>query len=205
MGVKGVKNIVIATKNKGKLREMRAAFDGLPVKVLSLTDFGDLPEPVEDGADFTENARIKARFYRERTGYACIADDSGLEVAALGGAPGVHSARFSGFHADDATNNEKLLRELDCAGVEESPADYRCALVFADGDGRELVTEGRCDGVVRKVARGTGGFGYDPYFYVGERTIAQMSLEEKDRISHRGEALHKMVERLRDVLEEETE
>ncbi|MBQ1509381.1 MAG: RdgB/HAM1 family non-canonical purine NTP pyrophosphatase [Selenomonadaceae bacterium] len=197
-----MKKIVIATKNKGKLREMTDAFRDLPVKVLSLADFGELPEAVEDGKTFEENARIKARFYCEKTGCACIADDSGLEVAALGGAPGVHSARFSGTHADDATNNAKLMQELDRAGVEESPADYRCALVFHDVDGTEILTEGRCDGVVGKIARGTNGFGYDPYFYVGNRTIAEMSLEEKDGISHRGEALHKMVERLCDVLGE---
>ena len=178
---------------------MREAFREFPVELLSLAEAGDFPEPVEDGATFAENARIKARFYRERTGLACVADDSGLEVSALDGAPGVHSARFSGFHADDATNNAKLLRELERAGAEESPADYRCALVFAGENGEEILAEGRCDGVVRKVARGENGFGYDPYFYVGDRTIAEMGLEEKDRISHRGEALRKLVEKLRIV------
>ncbi len=194
-----MKKLVIATKNKGKLREMTEAFQEFSLEVLSLADFGDLPEAVEDGGTFEDNARIKARFYREKTGCACIADDSGLEVAVLGGAPGVLSARFSGFHADDRTNNEKLLEELERAGVEESPADYRCALVFIGEDGEEFLTEGRCDGRVRNIAKGENGFGYDPYFYVGERTIAQMSLTEKDKISHRGEALHKMVEKLRHI------
>ena len=194
-----MKKIVIATKNQGKLREMREAFREFPLEVLSLADVGKFPEPVEDGTTFAENARIKARFYRERTGMACVADDSGLEVAVLDGAPGVHSARFSGFHADDATNNAKLLQELDRVGAEESPADYRCALVYIGEDGQEILTEGRCDGVIRKTPKGRNGFGYDPYFYVGEKTIAEMSLEEKDKISHRGEALHKMAEKLRDV------
>lgn len=192
-----MKKLVIATKNKGKLREMREAFEGLPFEILSLAECGDLPEAVEDGATFAENARIKARFYGERTRCACIADDSGLEVEVLGGAPGVHSARFAGFHADDATNNAKLLEELERAGAEESPADYRCALVFVDTDGIEFLAEGRCDGVVRKTAKGTNGFGYDPYFYLGERTIAEMDLEEKDKISHRGKALREMVLKLR--------
>ncbi|MBR4696591.1 MAG: RdgB/HAM1 family non-canonical purine NTP pyrophosphatase [Selenomonadaceae bacterium] len=194
-----MKKIVITTKNQGKLREMREAFREFPLEVLSLADVGKFPEPVEDGTTFAENARIKARFYRERTGLACVADDSGLEVAVLDGAPGVHSARFSGFHADDATNNAKLLQELERVGAEESPADYRCALVYIGEDGQEILTEGRCDGVIRKTPKGRNGFGYDPYFYVGEKTIAEMSLEEKDKISHRGEALHKMAEKLRDV------
>ena len=196
----GMKKIVIATKNQGKLREMQDAFSVLPVEVVSLETFGRLPDAVEDGASFAENARIKAAFYRELTGCACIADDSGLEVEALGGAPGIYSARFSGSHADDDMNNAKLLSELSRAGAEESPADYRCALAFLDTNGKEILTEGRCDGIVRKVAKGSNGFGYDPYFYRGERTIAEMSFEEKDKISHRGEALRKMAEELRQYL-----
>jgi len=198
-----MKKLVIATKNAGKLREMREAFEGLPFVIRSLEEFGDLPEAVEDGATFAENAHIKAKFYGERTGCACIADDSGLEVEVLGGAPGVHSARFAGFHADDATNNAKLLEELERVGVEESPADYRCALAFVDPDGIELLAEGRCDGVVRKTAKGTNGFGYDPYFYLGEKTIAEMDLEEKDKISHRGKALREMVLKLHALYGEE--
>ena len=196
-----MKKLVIATRNEGKLREMAGILREFSPEVVSLKEFGELPEPVEDGATFAENARIKAKFYREKTGCACIADDSGLEVAALGGAPGVYSARFAGFHADDETNNRKLLEELERAGVEKSPADYRCALVFLGEDGREILTEGRCDGVVKKIPRGEGGFGYDPYFYVGEKTIAEMSLEEKEDISHRGEALRKMAEELRRLID----
>ncbi len=196
-----MKRIVIATKNKGKLREMREAFTGLPVELVPLTDFGELPDAVEDGETFQENARIKARFFMEKTGCACIADDSGLEVEALGGAPGVHSARFSGVHGDDETNNEKLVSELRRLGLEESPADYRCVLVFTDTDGRELIAEGRCDGTVRTAAQGMNGFGYDPYFYVGDgQTMADLSLEEKDKISHRGMALRKIAVSLEEFL-----
>lgn len=196
-----MKRVVIATKNEGKLREMKQALGHLPVEIVSLADFGALPDAVEDADTFLENARIKARFFMEQTGCACIADDSGLEVAALGGAPGVHSARFAGFHADDGTNNEKLLAELRNAGVTESDADYRCALVFMDTDGQELHADGRCDGVIRMTAKGSNGFGYDPYFYVAkDRTMAELSLEEKDRISHRGAALRRMVQLLGEYL-----
>ncbi len=198
-----MKKIVIATKNQGKVREMREALSHLPVEVVSLKEFGALPDAVEDGKTFAENARIKAEFYKEKTGCACIADDSGLEVAVLGGAPGIHSARFAGFHADDATNNEKLLQELKKAGVEESPADYRCALVFVDTDGSVFLSEGRCDGTVKMEPKGENGFGYDPYFYPEAypgRTMAEISFAEKDRISHRGRALREMVQKLEEYL-----
>ena len=198
-----MKQIVIATKNKGKVREMREALSHLPVEVVSLAEFGALPDAVEDGETFAENARIKASFYREKTGCACLADDSGLEVEVLGGKPGIYSARFAGFHADDATNNEKLMEELRKAGVESSPADYRCALAFVDEDGTSLLTDGRCDGTVRMVPKGENGFGYDPYFYTEAypgRTMAELSLEEKDAISHRGRALRAMVKELEERL-----
>ncbi len=196
-----MKKVVIATKNPGKIREMRETLGHLPVEILSLSDFGELPDAVEDADTFLGNARIKARFFLEKTGCACIADDSGLEVEVLGGAPGVHSARFAGEHAEDEENNAKLISELQRMGCEESPADYRCALVFLDTDGTELHTEGRCDGAVRKEARGTNGFGYDPYFYVGPgQTMAELSLGEKDRISHRGRALRQLLQHLEDYL-----
>ena len=172
---------------------MRNAFAELPVEVAALSDFGSLPAAVEDGKTFLDNARIKAMFFMERTGCACIADDSGLEVEAFGGGPGVHSARFAGEHGDDEANNRKLVAELRRLGLEESPADYRCVLVFVDTDGSELIADGRCDGAVRQEPRGTNGFGYDPYFYVGkDRTMAEMTLSEKDEISHRGKALREI-------------
>ncbi len=200
-GTYRMKRIVIATKNEGKLREMRNAFAELPVEVAALSDFGSLPDAVEDGETFLDNARKKARFFMEKTGYACIADDSGIEVEAFGGGPGVYSARFAGEHGDDEANNRKLVEELRRLGLEESPADYRCVLVFVDTDGSELIADGRCDGAVRQEPRGTNGFGYDPYFYVGkDRTMAEMTLSEKDEISHRGKALREIAGLLKGYL-----
>ena len=196
-----MKRIVIATKNPGKLREMKDAFRGLPIEILSLTDFGELPDAVEDGATFAENASIKARFFREKTGLACLADDSGLEVEALNGGPGVHSARFAGYHADDDANNKKLLDELEKIGIKKSKADYRCVLSFIDVDGSEIQTDGVVFGTIKAIPKGVNGFGYDPYFYIDEvKTMAEISLEEKDKISHRGAALRKMVSKLKERL-----
>ena len=196
-----MKKIIIATKNKGKLREMTEAFETLPVEVLSLEDFGELPDAVENGKTFAENAKIKAEYFMSKTNCACIADDSGLEVEALDGMPGVYSARFAGFHADDGTNNQKLLEELNHVGANESKADYRCALVFIDTNGTVLETEGVCYGTIKKIAKGQGGFGYDPYFYIDDnKTMAELTLEEKNKISHRGAALRQMVTLLEDYL-----
>ena len=192
-----MKKIILASKNSDKVREMRLILKDLPVEILSLADF-DLPDAVEDGKTFEENALIKAKFFREQTGLACLADDSGLEVDALGGLPGVHSARFAGYHADDATNNQKLLEELKKLNVTESAAAYRCALAFVDVDGTEILTEGKIGGKIKIVAQGNGGFGYDPYFYIdASKTMAQLSLAEKNSISHRGAALRKMILKLK--------
>ena len=133
-----VKKIVIATKNQGKIREMLHAFAGLDVELVSLAAFGPLPDAIEDGDTFADNARIKAAFYREQTGCACLADDSGLSVAALDGAPGVYSARFAGDHADDDANNARLLAELAKKGAASSDAAYHCVLAFCDLDGTVL-------------------------------------------------------------------
>ncbi len=195
-----MKKIVIASKNSDKVKEMRLVLSNLPIEVLSLADFADLPDALEDGTTFEANALIKARFFHERTGLACLADDSGLEVDALGGLPGVYSARFAGYHADDLTNNQKLLDELKKVGVKESAAAYRCALAFIDTDGTELLTQGKIEGKIKTVAQGNGGFGYDPYFYIDdERTMAQLSTDEKNLISHRGKALREMVAKLKEM------
>ena len=192
-----MKRIVVATKNPGKIREMTAAFRELPVELVALASFGSLPDAVEDGATFAANAEIKARFYMQATGVACLADDSGLEVEALGGAPGVYSARFAGYHADDAANNAKLLDELTRVGRAQSAAAYRCVLAFVDTNGRSLLASGSCQGTVKKEPRGVGGFGYDPYFYIEEnKTMAELTLQEKDKISHRGNALREMAKLL---------
>ena len=194
-----MKKIVIASKNPDKVKEMRLVLSSLPTEILSLADFGDLPDAVEDGLTFAANALIKARFFRDCTGLACLADDSGLEVNVLCGLPGVHSARFAGYHADDLTNNQKLLDELSKRGVDNSAADYRCVLAFVDTDGTELLTEGKIGGKIKTVPQGNGGFGYDPYFYIDDnRTMAQLATDEKNLISHRGKALREMVLKLKE-------
>ena len=195
------KKIVIATKNLDKLREMEMAFEGLPVEILSLADIDEFPDAIEDGTTFEENAEIKARFFREKTGLACLADDSGLEVDALDGRPGVYSARFAGYHAHDVTNNYKLVEEMEKVGANESPARYYCALCFIDTDGTKITGTGIVKGTIKLDARGEGGFGYDPYFYIEEnKTMAELTTEEKDLISHRGAALRDLVPKLREWL-----
>lgn len=192
-----MKKIVIASKNLDKVKEMRLVLKDLPVEILSLADFAEMPDAIEDGATFEENALIKAKFFAERTGLACLADDSGLEVDALNGLPGVYSARFAGYHADDKTNNQTLLNELAKVGVNESAAAYRCALAFVDTDGTKILTSGKISGTIKIVAKGTGGFGYDPYFYIdANRTMAEISPAEKNQISHRGAALKEMMIKL---------
>lgn len=192
-----MKKIVIASKNLDKIKEMRLVLKDLPVEILSLADFAEMPDAIEDGATFEENALIKAKFFAERTGLACLADDSGLEVDALNGLPGVYSARFAGYHADDKTNNQTLLNELAKVGVNESAAAYRCALAFVDTDGTKILTSGKISGTIKTVAKGNGGFGYDPYFYIdANRTMAEISPAEKNQISHRGAALKEMMIKL---------
>ena len=194
-----MKKIVLASKNLDKVKEMRLALKILPVEILSLADFAEIPDAIEDGATFEDNAIIKAKFFSAQTKLACLADDSGLEVDALGGLPGVHSARFAGWHADDNTNNQKLLDELKKIGVVESKADYRCALAFVDTDGTQILTQGKVEGKIKTVAKGSGGFGYDPYFYLDEsRTMAEISPAEKNSISHRGAALREMILKLKE-------
>lgn len=191
-----MKEIVVATGNRGKVAEMVLALGQLPVKILGLSDFGPIPEAVENGTSFMENALLKARHYAKYTGKACLADDSGLEVDALDGAPGIFSARYAGEPADDAANNEKLLQEL--AGVTERAARFRCVLAFVDTDGSFVITNGVCAGVIGTEKRGTGGFGYDSLFFVPElnKTMAEISKVEKNAISHRGKALQDMASKL---------
>ena len=194
------KIILIATSNEGKVRGMEQAFEGLPVRLVPLSrlrevlpEAGEIEEPVEDGVTFMENARIKARYYREKTGLSALADDSGLSVEVLDGAPGVYSARYAGVHGDDAANNAKLIADIRARGTENAAAAYHCALVLALDDGRELSAEGTCAGWIRPEARGTEGFGYDPHFYRADgRSMAELSRAEKHEISHRGTALEMM-------------
>jgi len=181
--------IVIATRNRGKSAEITEFLKDYPVELKDLNDFGPIPEPVEDGRTFEENAYKKASFTAKILGLPALADDSGLEVEALGGAPGVYSARYSGPDATDEDNNNKLLLEL--SGTENRKAHFRCVLSLAVPSGAALTYEAFSEGVILEAPRGANGFGYDPLFYYPAegKTFAEMGREEKSRVSHRGRAL----------------
>lgn len=183
--------IAIATNNRNKLKEIRAVLGGFFDEMLSLGDLGIDVEIEETGATLTENALIKARTIRDMTGLASLADDSGLMCDALGGAPGVYSARYAGEEHDDAKNNALLLKNI--AGKDRT-AHFCSVIALCLPDGREYTAEGRVDGVITEEARGNGGFGYDPLFFSPElgKTFAEASAEEKNSVSHRGRALRNM-------------
>ncbi|WP_251443238.1 XTP/dITP diphosphatase [Veillonella intestinalis] len=191
--------IVVATHNKGKIREFKAALEPLGIEAVSLADIVTVPEPEETGTTFLENARIKAQYYMKATNLPCLADDSGLAVDALAGAPGVYSARYAGEACDDEANNAKLIEELQAVPFEKRTARYVCELVLAYPDGQEITATGYCEGLIQDTPLGDGGFGYDPYFYVPQfqKTMAQISMEEKNAISHRGLALKELLHRLK--------
>lgn len=181
--------LVIATQNKNKLREFREILKDLQIEVRSLDDFGPTPQAIEDGDTFEENAYKKALHTAKVLGLPAIADDSGLVVEALDGAPGVYSARYAGKNVTDEDNLQKLLTDL--KGVENRRAYFQCVLSIAVPSGPALTYEGRCDGVILDEKRGESGFGYDPVFYFEEygKTFAELTMEEKNRVSHRGKAL----------------
>lgn len=183
--------LLIATTNHGKLREVRAMLDGLPVEVVTLGDFPDLAVPIEDQDTFEANARLKALHYARLTDCLALADDSGLEVDALGGAPGVHSARYAGAQCDAAANNAKLVAELSGVPLQGRAARFRCAMALARGEQILATADGEIEGVIVDEPRGCNGFGYDPHFFVPESgmTVAEMRPEQKNQISHRGRAL----------------
>lgn len=189
--VKRSPTILVATSNPGKLREVRAVLGKLGVRFTTLGDFGDSPAPVENGETFAANAEAKARHYSRLTGRWTLADDSGLEVDALGGAPGVRSARYAGRPGDDAANNAKLVAELAGVPAERRTARFRCAMALADGDRILASSAGTIEGRIIDTPRGDNGFGFDPHFLVPHLglTTAQMTPDQKNRISHRGQAL----------------
>lgn len=190
-----MRELVVATRNAGKLREIRHLLEGVGIIVLGLDAFPELPEIDEDGHTFAANAAKKAETIARLTGRACLADDSGLTVEALGGEPGVYSARYAGVQGDDAANNARLLKEL--AGVPEGrrQAAFCCAMALCLPGEPTRFFEGRVAGQILFAPRGTGGFGYDPLFLVEgfDRTMAELPLEEKNHISHRGQALRQVV------------
>jgi XTP/dITP diphosphohydrolase len=184
--------LVLASRNAHKLRELNLLL--APHELVALPDAVQLPP--ETGATFVENALVKARTAAATTGMAAVADDSGIEAVALGGAPGIYSARFAGEGAGDGENLAKLLREVPADG--DTRVAYACALVLVHPDGRELVAERRCQGRLTHEPRGEGGFGYDPAVipadYDDGRTMAELSAAEKDAISHRGRAARELLE-----------
>ena len=195
--------LIVATTNRGKLEELRALLEGLPIEIKTMGEVGAGPDKlriVEDGATFEENAIKKARAVAEATMTLTLADDSGLEVDALGGAPGVRSARFASERATDAENNAELIARLEAlageGGETAFPARFRCVVALVDpySDFHPHLSEGRCEGAVTRTPRGTGGFGYDPLFVVEGtgKTMAELEASEKNRISHRALACLRM-------------
>ncbi|MDO4443707.1 MAG: RdgB/HAM1 family non-canonical purine NTP pyrophosphatase [Slackia sp.] len=195
-----MKKVVIATNNAHKVEEIRTALDFEGWEFLTLSQCEPYAEPAEDADTFEGNARIKARAAFEHTGYAALADDSGLAVDALGGAPGVFSARYAGVHGDDAANNEKLLCELADVADADRTARFVCSLVFIDDDGEETCASGTIEGRIAHGLSGEGGFGYDPLFlpdaFAGEKSLAEVTQDEKNAISHRGNALRALKAKL---------
>lgn len=185
--------IVLATANKGKIKELKDLLAPMEVEVLSISDFPGLALPPEAGSTFEENALEKARFVARFTRLPALADDSGLVVDALGGRPGVYSARYAGEAATDEDNYMELLRELDGVSAEKRTARFVCVAAFVEPGGEEATFEGDFEGVISQAPSGEGGFGYDPVFFVPERgkTAAQMTMEEKNSMSHRAKALGK--------------
>lgn len=183
--------LVIATKNKGKIKEFKEILQGLPFEVLSLVDFPQCPEIIETGTTFQENAMIKAEALRDYTAHTVLADDSGLEVDYLEGKPGVYSARFAGEGASDEENNQKLLGLLKDVPWEQRGAQFTCVIAISRPHKETVVVQGSCRGIITREPRGNLGFGYDPLFLVPEyeKTFSQLGPEIKNNISHRGNAM----------------
>ena len=195
------RTVVVATGNAHKVVEIEAILaPAMPgVRFMALGELGDFPDPVEDGQTFFDNALIKARAAQKQTGLAmAVADDSGLCVDALDGAPGIYSARWAGEHGNDAANNERLMREMEGVADEARTARFHSSVVLVRGD-EVLRGDGDCEGVVGHVPRGSHGFGYDPLFLPAEtpgKTMAELTLDEKNQISHRFHALEDLASKL---------
>lgn len=192
--------IVLATRNQGKVKEFRELLSSSHIEIVGLDKFPQVGEIEEIGATFKENAAIKAETVSKITGLPVVADDSGLEVDFLNGAPGVNSARFAGVHGNDEANNNKLLQLMDNVPLEKRTGRFVCAIAIAIPDSITHIVEGMCEGSIALETLGTGGFGYDPLFIPKDYqvTMGQMSKEEKNKISHRSKAVGKAVK----VLEE---
>ena len=189
--------LIIASNNNHKLIEIKAILGGLFEEILSMREAGIEHETIEDGSSFMENAVKKAKEIAELSGCCALADDSGICVDALDGAPGIYSARFCGHHGDDEANNRLLLKKLE--GREDRGAHYTCAIALVYPDGRQVCAEGYMYGQIGYEEKGENGFGYDPLFFLPEYgcTAAQLSPEQKNQISHRASALHALLAQLR--------
>ena len=197
-----MKTLILASNNKGKLEEIRAILKDR-FKVLSLSDCKISADIEETGATFEENALIKAKAVYRMTGLPVISDDSGLEVYALDGAPGVYSARYAGEHGNDEKNNELLLKNLSNIPMDKRTARFVSTVCCCFPDGRHMTVRGECEGKIAFEPAGEGGFGYDPLFLPDEfpgKTMAQLTAEEKDSISHRGKALRLLAKKLEEII-----
>ena len=192
--------LVIATRNKGKTLEIRELLKGFPVVINNLDDFGSIPHLEEDGDTFDENAYKKASFAARILGLPALADDSGLTVEALNGAPGIHSARYAGENSTDEQRYLKLLREME--GMPNRKAAFECVISIAVPTGPALTYEARCEGLITKEPAGSKGFGYDPVFYYPpfKKTFAELTRQEKNRVSHRGKAFAELKDEFEKVL-----
>lgn len=193
--------LVLATTNQGKTREFKQLLKGFDIEIKDLSDFGPIPEVIEDGETFDDNAYKKASFTAKVLGYPALADDSGLCVDALNGAPGIFSARFAGEKATDSENVEKMLAAL--KDEENRNAFFKCVISIAVPSGAALTYEGECNGVITREPEGENGFGYDPLFYYPEfdKTFAQLTIKEKAEVSHRGKALQQVKDEMKKIID----
>ena len=192
-----MKKVVLATTNKGKVKEFKEMLAPLGVEIISSDQLGveELPDVEENGTSFEENALIKAKAYYELFGYPALADDSGLAIDALEGRPGIYSARYAGEEKNDQANIDKVLEELQDVPGEKRAARFICAIAYVDGQ-QEIIVSGECEGLITHEPRGKHGFGYDPIFFVPSegKTMAELPPEVKNRLSHRHQALQKLVQ-----------
>lgn len=191
--------LVLATHNQGKIRELKECLAEIGWEAIPVSDISDVPDPAETGKTFKENALQKAHYYMKAVQLPVLSDDSGIIADVLKDEPGIYSARYAGVHGDDEANNKKLVERLKFYQGDDRKGHYECVIAVVFPDGKEITTEGKCHGVIRDFEKGNGGFGYDPLFYLPEKgkTMAELSMEEKNEISHRGRALRAMVEELR--------
>ncbi|MFW6036043.1 MAG: XTP/dITP diphosphatase [Halothermotrichaceae bacterium] len=196
-----VRKLLIASGNKGKVKEIKKYLSDFDFDIIGMEEYPSLPEVVEDGSTFKENALKKAKDRARRTGLLTLADDSGLVVNALNGEPGVYSARYAGADATDDENNTKLVREIKKIPLKNRQAHFECVMALVDPEDGELVVRGSVEGLIITEPRGENGFGYDPLFFITglDKTMAELPLEKKNQISHRASALKKLKKEINDL------